>query len=127
VRIERRENIIESAVVILCVQALEMLRHPRRTVHGLQMARTLEGVRTERIRKLTQVVVQQQRETVADVRKRGIVNSRRVGHGEMSNQIAGAEQLFRHMRIVKSSDRNAALGSGWHTTQDGKQRLRRPV
>ena len=92
--IKRRKHIIQSAGMILGMQTLKMFRDPRRSVHVLQPPRAIERMRTQWIGKLSQIIVQQQRKTVADVGKSGIVAGRRISHSKMSDKVAGSKQLF---------------------------------
>ena len=92
-----------------------MFRDPGRAVHVLQLPRPVESMRAQWIGKLSQIIVQQQGEAIADVGKRGVVARRRICHSEVSNKLAGAEQLLSQVRIVKGADGEPALRYGRHS------------
>src|SRR2546430_17713160 len=105
--------------MILCVQTLKMLCNPGRAVQILQLPCAIESVWAQWIGKLSQIIVQQQWKTIADVGKRGIVRRRRIRHSELPNKAPGPEQLSSQGPIVKAPDGYSALSHRRH-------RLRQP-
>ena len=102
-RVERREHVIEVVAPILGVQALEVLRHPRCAVQLGQRSRPLNRALVERLRQLPQVVVQQQRVSLADLGPPRVIGPGRIGHGQVIDSLAPG-QFGAEVWIVKCAD-----------------------
>ena len=77
-------------------------------------AGTSQRMVAERIRKLSQIIVQQQGKAVANAGESGIVGGRGIGHGQVVHQTSGLQQGFCQVRIVKCADRQPAFHHRGH-------------